>query len=66
MVFPSLNCDFTDPTTGKINSLFGYTNPYSSSESVAIGRSTNFTGTPSQSAGQPSTFSAGTNATPSS
>jgi len=62
MVFPSLNCDFTDKGTGKTNSLFGYTNPYSTSETVAIGSSNNFTGTPSQNAGQPTTFSAGTNA----
>jgi hypothetical protein len=60
MVFPTLNCDF--PTGGSVNSLFGYTNPYSSSESVPIGSDNNFTGTPSQSAGQPSTFPAGTNA----
>ena len=62
MVFPSLNCDFTDPTTHQINSLFGYTNPYSTSETVAVGSSNNFTGTPSQNAGQGSSFAAGTNA----
>jgi hypothetical protein len=62
LVYPVLVCDFVDPTTKKTNSLFGYTNPYSTSQTVAVGGSNQFSGAGlGQNAGQPSTFAAGSN-----
>lgn len=63
LVYPVLECDFVDPTTHKTNSLFGYTNPYSTSQPVAVGGQNQFSGSGvSQNAGQPTTFAGGTNA----
>jgi hypothetical protein len=62
IVYPTLNCDFVDPGTGKTNSLFGYINPFSTTETLAVGSDNEFTGTPSSNAGQPTTFAPGTDA----
>jgi hypothetical protein len=62
VVIPSISCSFVDTGTGKTNSVFGYTNPFSTTETVAIGSSNEFTGTPSTNAGQPASFSTGTKA----
>jgi hypothetical protein len=63
LVYPVLECDFVDAGTGKTNSLFGYTNPYSTSQTVAVGGQNNFSGSGiAQNAGQPSSFLGGTNA----
>jgi hypothetical protein len=62
LVYPVLECDFVDSKTGKTNSLFGYTNPYSSSQTVAVGGSNQFSGSGiAQNAGQPSSFLGGKN-----
>jgi hypothetical protein len=62
LVYPVLECDFVDSKTGKTNSLFGYTNPYSSSQTVAVGGSNQFSGSGiAPNAGQPSSFLGGKN-----
>jgi hypothetical protein len=62
VVYPVLECDFVDSKTGKSNSLFGYNNPYSSSQTVAVGSQNQFSGSgAAQNSGQPSTFLGGKN-----
>jgi hypothetical protein len=62
LVYPVLECDFLDTKTGKTNSVFGYNNPYSTSQTVAVGGSNQFSGSGiAQNAGQPSSFLGGKN-----
>jgi hypothetical protein len=62
LVYPVLECDFVDSKTKKTNSLFGYVNPYSTSQTVAVGGQNQFSGSgTAQNAGQPSSFLGGKN-----
>ncbi len=58
IVFPILACSWKDPTTGVYNAQFGYTNPFSTAETVTAGSEQNqFTnGGLASNSGQPSTF----------
>ena len=61
-VYPVLVCDFVDATTKKTNSVFGYINPYSTSQTVAVGGQNQISGSGlGQHAGQPSPYAGGTN-----
>jgi hypothetical protein len=60
VVYPVLECDFVDKGTGMTNSLFGYVNPYTTTQTVPIGSTNKFDGAGGQNAGQPTTFSGGT------
>jgi hypothetical protein len=55
---PILECVWHDTRTGQYNSLWGYTNGDSSSDSAPIGSNNNFSPTP-QNRGQPTSFSSG-------
>ena len=58
-VKPFLECVYHDTGTGQYNALWGYTNNYSSSVTIAIGSGNSFSISPGD-RGQPSTFSPGT------